>query len=253
MAGLEGAFDLMRMAEVSTTVSMALRPAAFIVSPDSFDGVSKGKNKHGREKKHTDKINNTIRHTQRARRLDTPAQLNNFRPEFPPGIAGRAVDLDALLLELQPGKVLGREVDKAGADVLPDQVLARLVLPLGRDLYLELAGAEPEVEDGVAAPGLLVLGGPLVAHAAGARDGADAGVVLLDLVIARDAEVDAALADEGGDVGRGEEDEGDGEVLDEGDVEAALALELDVGAFEEVEGCLEETTFFSEVSIWVGG
>lgn len=38
MAGLEGAFDLMRMAEVSTTVSMALRPAAFIVSPDSFEG-----------------------------------------------------------------------------------------------------------------------------------------------------------------------------------------------------------------------
>src|SRR4051794_20483644 len=33
--GLLGALDLMRMAEDSTTVSMALRPAAFIVSPDS--------------------------------------------------------------------------------------------------------------------------------------------------------------------------------------------------------------------------
>ena len=31
----EGCLDLMRMAVLSTTVSMALRPAAFIVSPDS--------------------------------------------------------------------------------------------------------------------------------------------------------------------------------------------------------------------------
>lgn len=59
--------------------------------------------------------------------------------------------------------------------------------------------------------------------------------MLLDLVPPRDAEVDLALADEGGDVGRGEEDKGDGQVLDEGDVEAVLAPELDVGALEEVE------------------
>ena len=32
----EGCFDLMRMAVLSTTVSMAFRPAAFIVSPDSM-------------------------------------------------------------------------------------------------------------------------------------------------------------------------------------------------------------------------
>ena len=31
----EGCFDLMRVAVLSTTVSIALRPAAFIVSPDS--------------------------------------------------------------------------------------------------------------------------------------------------------------------------------------------------------------------------
>ena len=31
----EGCFDLIRVAVLSTTVSMALRPAAFIVSPDS--------------------------------------------------------------------------------------------------------------------------------------------------------------------------------------------------------------------------
>ena len=32
---LEGCFDLMRTAVEVTTVSMALRPAAFMVSPDS--------------------------------------------------------------------------------------------------------------------------------------------------------------------------------------------------------------------------
>ena len=59
--------------------------------------------------------------------------------------------------------------------------------------------------------------------------------MLLHLVPARDAEVDLALADEGGDVGGREEDEGQGEVLDEGDVEAVLAAELDVGTLKEVE------------------
>ena len=70
------------------------------------------------------------------------------------------------------------------------------------------------------------------------------GFVLVDLVSACDAEVDAAFADEGGDVGRGEEDESDGVVLDEGEVEARFAFELYVGTGEEVEGCLLETSFW---------
>jgi hypothetical protein len=45
-------------------------------------------------------------------------------------------------------------------------------------------------------------------------DGPDAGIVLLHLVIARDTQVHAALANKGGDIGRREEDEGNGEVLD---------------------------------------
>jgi hypothetical protein len=40
------------------------------------------------------------------------------------------------------------------------------------------------------------------------------------LVAARYAQVDAALANEGGDIGGREEDEGEGEVLDKGNVEA---------------------------------
>lgn len=74
------------------------------------------------------------------------------------------------------------------------------------------------------------------------------GLVFLHLVVACDAQVDLALAYKGGNVGGGEEDEGDGEVLDKGDVEAVLTAELDVGALEEVEGGL------LEAALWgVGG
>lgn len=39
IAGLEGFLDLIRIAEVDTTVSIAFKPAAFIVSPDSVNNV----------------------------------------------------------------------------------------------------------------------------------------------------------------------------------------------------------------------
>lgn len=71
------------------------------------------------------------------------------------------------------------------------------------------------------------------------------GIVLGDLVAARDADVDAAFTDEGGNVGSGEEDEGDRQVFDQGDVEAGFATELDVAAGEEVEGCLLEAALWS--------
>lgn len=38
--GFEGCFDFMRTAVLSTTVSIAFRPAAFIVSPDSRDVIN---------------------------------------------------------------------------------------------------------------------------------------------------------------------------------------------------------------------
>lgn len=62
-----------------------------------------------------------------------------------------------------------------------------------------------------------------------------------DLVAASDTDINAALTDEGGDVGGGQEDQGDGKVLDEGNVEAGFATKLNVRAGEEVEGCLLET------------
>ena len=70
--------------------------------------------------------------------------------------------------------------------------------------------------------------------------------MFLDLIPARDAQGHLALSDEGGDVGCGEEDERNGVVFDEGDVEAIGATELDVGAGEEVEGGVLEAAFFGD-------
>lgn len=63
-----------------------------------------------------------------------------------------------------------------------------------------------------------------------------------DLIPAGYTEVDSAFANEGGNVGGGEEDEGYRVVFDEGDVEAGFATELYVGAGEEVEGGLLKTS-----------
>lgn len=62
----------------------------------------------------------------------------------------------------------------------------------------------------------------------------NACIVLLNLIPASDTKVDLALAYKRRDVGRGKEDEGDGKVLDESDVQAVFATELDVGTFKQV-------------------
>lgn len=59
--------------------------------------------------------------------------------------------------------------------------------------------------------------------------------MLLDLVPSCDAQVDTTLAHESWNIGRREEDECNWEVLDESNVEAVLAAELDVGALKKVE------------------
>ncbi len=63
-----------------------------------------------------------------------------------------------------------------------------------------------------------------------------------DLISAGDTEVDSAFADKGGDISSGKEDEGYGMIFDERDVETGFATELYVGAGEEVEGGLLETS-----------
>jgi hypothetical protein len=138
-----------------------------------------------------------------------------------------------------------RQVHKAGPNVLPDQILALLVLALCGGLDLQTTEAKAEIHNRLAALGLSAgLGIPLIAHATGLREGPDTGIVLLYLIVARDAYIDTAFADKGGDICGGEEDKGNGQVLDQGNVQAILTPELDVGAFEEVQACLEETTLF---------
>lgn len=68
--------------------------------------------------------------------------------------------------------------------------------------------------------------------------------MLGDLVATGDTQVNAAFANERRDVSGGEEDQRDGEVLDEGDVEAGFAAELDVAAGKEVKGGLLEAALF---------
>lgn len=122
------------------------------------------------------------------------------------------------------------------------------VAALDGDLDLQLAAAEAEVHDGLTAAGLAVGRGEVPGHAPGPGGAPVAGLVLLHLVVARDAQVDLALADEGGDVGRGEEDERDGQVLDESDVESVLPPELDVGALEQVKRRLLQPALWRVVS-----
>lgn len=81
------------------------------------------------------------------------------------------------------------------------------------DLDLQLAAAEAEIED--------------LFHA-GDFAGGQGGIVLGDLVAAGDTEVNTALADESWDVGGGQEDQGNGQVLDKRDVETGFAAELDI-------------------------
>jgi hypothetical protein len=65
-----------------------------------------------------------------------------------------------------------------------------------------------------------------------------------NLISARYPEIDSSFAHKSGYVGCGEKDKGYLMVLDKGDVEAVSALELDVGAFKEFEGCLLETALW---------
>lgn len=180
----------------------------------------------------TNKVHDAIGDTQCACRLDAAAQLDNLGLEFlrRRGVVGGG----AIGLRLQLGEEIGGQVHEAGADRATDEVCAAGVLALLGNLHLELARAEPELRDHLAARALR--GSTSVGS-----DGVDGRIVLFNLIPARDSEVDAALADKRGDIGGGQEDEGDGQVLDEGNVEAVLSPELDVGALEQIQGRLVQS------------
>ena len=140
-----------------------------------------------------------------------------------------SAQLLAGLLSLQVSEVAIGEVGEGSDDVLSDQLLGRLEGALLGDLNLQLATAEVEVQHLFDAGGF------------GGRLG---DFVLGDLVTTGDAQIDTALRDEGGDVSGREEDQGDGEVLDEGDVQAAVSVELDVGALQQFDAGLVEAALW---------
>lgn len=155
-------------------------------------------------------IDDSVRNAQRARGLDTAAHILDAGLEL--RVLGVTVR-GAALLCLELSEVSLGQVGEAGYHVLADKVLGLGQVALGRDLYLQAAFAKIEIEH---------------FDDAGCGCGRHAALVLLDLVAACDAQVNAALADEGGDVRGGEEDEGEGQVLDERNVQARVAVELDV-------------------------
>lgn len=227
----------MRTAVDSTTVSMALRPAALIVSPDSTRekrGVSNKKAHKESERILTDEVHDAIGDSQCACCLDAAAQLNNLGLELLRTGGVVVGGSGAAGLRLQLGEEVGSQAHEAGADRAADEVCAGGVLALLGNLDLELTRAEAELRDHLAAR---ALGG----SASVGSSGVDGRIVLLDLIPPRDSEIDAALADKRGDVGGGQEDEGNGQVLDEGNVEAVLSPELDVCALEQVQGRLVQS------------
>lgn len=156
----------------------------------------------------TDEIDDTVRDTKSASSLDTATDILDLGVQLCAGLGAFKVTEECF-----------RQSREASHDIATNEILGFLVLTLLRDLDLELAATETEIEDLLDARDL----------ASG-----EGSVVLGDLIAASDTEIDAAFTDEGWDVGGGEEDERDGQVLDERDVEAGFATELDVTACEEV-------------------
>lgn len=168
----------------------------------------------------TNKINNAIRNTQSTSSLDTAANILNLSLELSTGRHTLKLSEESL-----------RQRGEASHDITANQLLGLGDIALLGNLHLQLAATEAEVKD------LLDTGGLAVRKSR---------VVLGDLIAAGNTKVDTALTNEGWDVGGGQEDEGDGQVLDQGDVEAGLAAELDVAAGEEVKGGLLEAALCLE-------
>jgi hypothetical protein len=75
------------------------------------------------------------------------------------------------------------------------------------------------------------------------------GIVFLNLVPSGDSEIAAAFADKGRNVGSGEENQSNWEVLHKSDIKAVFAAELDVGTLEEVKCGSIESTLCKDISM----
>ena len=170
---------------------------------------------------HTNKIDDAVGNAQSASSLNTAADVLDLSAELA---------LVSIALALELGKERLSEGSEAGDDVATNQLLGLGDVALLRDLHLELAAAEAKVHD------LLHVGD----FAAGQQR-----IVFGDLVATGDTEINTAFTDEGGDICGGKENEGDGKVLDQSDVQTGFATELDVAAGQEVQRGLLETALCS--------
>lgn len=169
----------------------------------------------------TNKINDAVSNAQSASSLNTAADVLDLRAELA---------LVSLALALELGKELLSESSEAGDNVTANQLLGLSDVALLRNLHLELAGAEAKVHD--------------LLHVRDFAAGQQR-IVLGNLVASGDTKINTAFTDKGGDICGGKEDEGDRKVLDQGDVQAGFATELDVAAGQEVQRSLLKTALCS--------
>ena len=165
----------------------------------------------------TNKVDNTISHAQSTGSFNTAADVLDLGAEFA---------LLSIALTLELGEECFGESSKTGDDVPADQLLGLSDVAFLWNLHLQLAGSEAEVHD--------------LLHARDFAAGQQR-IVFGNLIAAGDTEINAALTDEGGDVCSGEEDEGDGEVLNQGNIQAGFAAELDITAGQKVQSGLLKT------------
>lgn len=174
---------------------------------DSGDGLqARGAHRLSR----LNQIDNAICDAERACCLDTATDVFDVCLQL--RVLGIAVGR-AALLSLQLPEVLFREVCKGSDNVLADEVFRLSQVALLGYLDLQTAFSKVEIKD---------------LDDASCGCGRNAAFVLFDLVATGDSEVDTTFTDERGDIGCGEEDERKGQVLDERNVEAGVAVELDI-------------------------
>jgi hypothetical protein len=216
MVGLVAFLAFTKTAVLDTTVSIASRPAARMVSPDSTRHVSILHSLDQCNISLTDKIHDALSNLERASRFHTSAKFLD-----------RSLDGRAWRNTLKIAEELLCESSEAGDHCLADKVLGLLQLSVLGNLDLKLAGAEFEIKD------LFNLGN----LASGKL-----GIVFSDLVTAGDTDINAAFAHKGRNVGGGEEDKRNWVVLDQRDVKAGLAVELNIATGEQVKGGLVEAS-----------
>ena len=163
-----------------------------------------------------DQIDDTICYTQCTGSLDTAANILYLRLELCLLAVGIAVGLSRLL-RLQFPEVLLGQIREARHDILPNQVFRFGKAASLRHLNLEFAPAKVQVHD---------------FHDTCGRSGRLGTFMFGDLIPPGYTKINPSLSDEGRDVSGGQKDEGEREVLDKGDVQARVTVELDVGTVQ---------------------